>query len=420
MSDEMFTTPSGRLEEGGLGPSDAGGFATPEGSLGGAAPNTPYLSEPPASGGLRQGEGSASFGSSWTEGQGGSTRVVLLVLGAFVAVVVAVAAAVRIWKRRKRRRAMEKNRALALSNNLRFYANSECSSQGSISMGLPLARKKGRKQKHSHRRKGSKAAAYRFGTGPTYSVGSSSGDDGWHDERDDDDDDDSADVERGSRHRDWLGGVGYDPNREAEGIDFDSDPSTQHPDDSDAILNNSSSDGGGSSSDDGSAVLQHRNPVRTKPPTDLLSDLPVPSAVEVGPDPLAAGSETEKSTASTARTHSSKSRSRAKARPSSSSSTSKSDLQKEQEALNAMLYELSDELVRQQRELEEAAKAMSKKMTRRKHKECYNHHKKINDEIARLENERRDKKERLRAVQKQIKSQRRERRKKLFSEDYGQ
>jgi len=90
------------------------------------------------------------------------------------------------------------------------------------------------------------------------------------------------------------------------------------------------------------------------------------------------------------------------------------ELQKEQEELNKSLYLLNDHLLEQQRELEDAAQTLSNKTTRRKHRDSFQQHKKITDEIARLEAEKDDIDVDLKEVRSKIKAHRLERRRKLF------
>lgn len=90
------------------------------------------------------------------------------------------------------------------------------------------------------------------------------------------------------------------------------------------------------------------------------------------------------------------------------------ELNKEQEELNQSLYRLNDQLVHQQRELEQIESEMTKKMTRRKHRDHYNHHKKITANIEQIEDEKEMITKMLKLNQKEIKAHRMERRRKLF------
>merc|ERR1711933_633275 len=66
------------------------------------------------------------------------------------------------------------------------------------------------------------------------------------------------------------------------------------------------------------------------------------------------------------------------------------ELQQEQEELNKFIFNLNDSILAKQRELDNAAKTLTQKITRRKHKETFVEHKRIAEEIHRLEEQKED------------------------------
>jgi len=93
------------------------------------------------------------------------------------------------------------------------------------------------------------------------------------------------------------------------------------------------------------------------------------------------------------------------------------ELQQEQEELNKFIFTLNDSILERQRDLNAAAKTLTQKITRRKHKEAFVQHKKIYQEINRLEEEKEDVDAKLKTVLTKIKGHRMERRRRLFLED---
>lgn len=100
-------------------------------------------------------------------------------------------------------------------------------------------------------------------------------------------------------------------------------------------------------------------------------------------------------------------------------SSSFDELQRRQGDLNQALFKINDQLLEQQRELKAAANNMSQKATRRKHRETSVLHKKITDEISRLESEKEDIDAKIKAVKTQLKTHRYNRRLKLFESHDG-
>jgi len=91
------------------------------------------------------------------------------------------------------------------------------------------------------------------------------------------------------------------------------------------------------------------------------------------------------------------------------------ELQRQQGDLNQTLFLINDKILEQQRELKVAASALSQKTTRRKHRETTLMHKKITDEITRLDSEKDDIDAKIKTVRTQLKAHRHDRRLKLFS-----
>jgi len=91
------------------------------------------------------------------------------------------------------------------------------------------------------------------------------------------------------------------------------------------------------------------------------------------------------------------------------------ELQKQQGDLNQALFLINDKLLEQQRELKAAATALTQKTTRRKHRETTLLHKKITEDIARLEAEKDDIDAKIKTVRNELKAHRHDRRLKLFS-----
>jgi len=92
------------------------------------------------------------------------------------------------------------------------------------------------------------------------------------------------------------------------------------------------------------------------------------------------------------------------------------ELQQEQDELNKFIFTLNDSILERQQELDAAAKTLTQKITRRKHKEAFVQHKEIFQEINRLEEEKEDVDAKLKTVRTKIKGHRMERRRRLFRE----
>lgn len=90
------------------------------------------------------------------------------------------------------------------------------------------------------------------------------------------------------------------------------------------------------------------------------------------------------------------------------------ELNAQQGFLNKSLFMLNDQLLEQQRELEDAAKILAQKVTRRKHRESLLKHQNIAEAIVRLEGEKDDVSAKLKTVGTKIKAHRMDRRRKLF------
>ena len=90
------------------------------------------------------------------------------------------------------------------------------------------------------------------------------------------------------------------------------------------------------------------------------------------------------------------------------------ELKKELQQLNETLFYLNNELVQQQGELVISARTVKQKRTRRKHRNSYQHHKKILGGIAVLETEKDDATQKLKLVQDELNFHRLERRRQLF------
>merc|ERR1711935_1027958 len=86
------------------------------------------------------------------------------------------------------------------------------------------------------------------------------------------------------------------------------------------------------------------------------------------------------------------------------------ELQQEQDELNKFIFTLNDSILERQQELDAAAKTLTQKITRRKHKEAFVQHKEIFQEINRLEEEKEDVDAKLKTVRTKIKGHRMERR----------
>eukprot|EP00537_Pseudo-nitzschia_pungens_P000459 CAMPEP_0172363352 /NCGR_PEP_ID=MMETSP1060-20121228/6740_1 /TAXON_ID=37318 /ORGANISM="Pseudo-nitzschia pungens, Strain cf. cingulata" /LENGTH=449 /DNA_ID=CAMNT_0013086079 /DNA_START=475 /DNA_END=1824 /DNA_ORIENTATION=+ len=302
--------------------------------------------------------------------------------------------------------------------------------------------------KHKSHRKARRQSA-EYSTDERWSDDSSANPDtdfGFHDE--------PTDLERGRRRRrkkkkkkkqrsknqtnafggnnDWLGGVGFEESAESdedssiddENVEFEDNLIEDHHDrskhDSDkdgsfnAIVNNSLSD------DSSSKQAKSAPPMAVVKRQSLMSDENLSSRWKrtVGSDASVGSGATNDTPSGTDGTSvaNDAATDASAAKPPTPIATSFENIQKEQESLNASLYKLNDQLVHQQRELEQTALGMTTKTTRRKHKEHYQQHKQISDKIAELESQKEEISQKLKLIQKEIKAQRRERRRKLFQE----
>lgn len=201
-----------------------------------------------------------------------------------------------------------------------------------------------------------------------------------------------------SRSRDWLGGVGFDEEstNHSESINNDNGP---------FLLDDESNTDNGEVVDEMDDLLNNGDSSKSNH-SSVPSLSPLSSPLADGPSPPTVKELFFENAISSRWT-------------SDTDASNESDqiyyqLQKEQEELNKDLFVLNDKLLEQQRELEVAAKNMTQKTTRRKHRDHYNHHKSITEEIAELEKDKESVAQKLTVIRLKIKHHRLERRRKLF------
>ena len=224
----------------------------------------------------------------------------------------------------------------------------------------------------------------------------------------------AIDAFGGSKSRDWLGDMNFAVGEEKDGdqdthkaddFDFDEEKGGEESDDDDDPDGNSLSDllnGESSRSSRGESMLAQESALYSPPASPLLQFAPEP---EIAPPTV---SEVFQNAMSPHWKNGNK------PTPLFEEENTFEELQREQGDLNQQLFLINDKLLEQQRELKDAANALTQKTTRRKHRETTLLHTKITEEIARLESEKDDIDAKIKTVSTKLKAHKHDRRLKLF------